>query len=425
MNSRHNGNVRACSAFVAGVSSMFPAPFGWHAKHMLAAYLRDTFLVMSIVLVVALSMDLAQYLGSVLAAAGDNSAFGSALFLGWYLAIRSIDRVAEFLPFAIFFGVYWAEIRQTISGERLIVLITGRAPLQCLAPLVWFSLLMGSLELALVVYLRPVAVMRQTTAHVGMYGERFNREPTSEKKWIATGNGLIQANIDYSSPALRDVQFFRMDSEHRVHEIIDASSATPINGDGIWLFHDGRQRTIRPIPSALSNASQLRSPPGLAETSNEVGFTSKAVALEIDPLWLRYFGIPPKFLPIEIFYALADVKFYPDNEYRTWAHGRISIPIAAGGMALLAGSLCLMLLANEIWLPAIFGIGLTGFAAHVLTTLFLAMGDHGWLHPALAAWLIPVLILLCPLAIHLWTKIRKSSGAARAQLYYSEKLAPR
>jgi len=409
---------------------MFPAPFGWHTKYVLTAYLRDTFIVMSVVLVVALSIDLSRYLGGVLTAARDDTVLGSALYVGWYLAMRSIDRITEFLPFAVFFGVYWAEILQTMSRERLIVLITGRAPLQCLAPLIWFSLLMGGLELVLVVYLRPAAVMKQSAAHLGEFGQRFDRSLTSEKKWIAAGDSLIQAKIDFSlPPVLHDVRLFRMDSEHRLREIIDARSATPIDDSGLWLFRDGQRRLIEPRPGVSSSATQLPKPPEFAEDSDQFSFARQAIALKIDALWLRYFGIPAKYLPIEIFRAIADVGFAPDSEYRTWAQARFSVPVAAAGMALLAGSLCLMLLASEIRLPVLFAIGVAGFAAHLLTTLFLVLGDHGWIHPVLAGWCVPFLILVCPLVVHRWIKMRNPSwqplGSARPRMRHGEKPAPR
>jgi lipopolysaccharide export LptBFGC system permease protein LptF len=409
MNLRGNGTIRDRSAFTAGLRRMFPAPFGWHAKYMLAAYLRDTFLVISVVLVVALSIDLAGYLGSVLTRVTDEGILGSSLFLGWYIAMRSVDKAAEFLPFAIFFGVYLAEIRQTMSRERLIVLITGRAPLQCLAPLIWFAMLVGVLEIILVFYLRPAVVTMQTAAHLGEYGEKFDRSLTSKRKWLVAGDDIVQAKINFSSPpALLDVRLFRMDSEHHLREIIDAKSATPTNDAGLWLFRDGQRMTAEPGPA--SSATESPGPKERAQVSNGPSFARQSMALEIDPLWLSYSGIPAKFLPVGIFRALGDVRFQPDSEYRTWAQARFSIPLAAAGMSLLAGSLCLMLLANELRLPVLLFIGICGFAAHVLTTLFVLLGEHGWVHPALAGWLVPVLILACPFAVHQLTKTRSRAG---------------
>ena len=47
--------------------------------------------------------------------------------------------------------------------------------------------MIGLIEFILIIYLRPAAVMQQTAAHLGHYGEIFDRGPTAGPKWIATG----------------------------------------------------------------------------------------------------------------------------------------------------------------------------------------------------------------------------------------------
>jgi len=395
------------STLRARLRSIFPAPFGWHARYMLGAYLRDTFLVMSVVLVVALSIDFVSYLGKVIAAVHGEAILRGAVIIAWYAGVRSVDKIAEFLPFAIFFGVFLTEIRHTISKERLIVLISGRAPLQCLAPLIWFALLMVAIELFLIVYLRPAAVMNQSTSHLGEYGEEYDRGQISERKWIIAGNDLIHARINFSAPPrLLDVRIFRNDGDHHLREIVDARSATPTEKEGFWIVEDGQRHLVKPEPSAAGADAQKPSQP--IEATVETSFQRALIAVKIDPFWVRYFGIPVKFLPIDVFRRLGEAHFQPDAEYRTWAQARFSIPIVAGGMALLAGSLCLILLAGEIRVPVLLFVGGCGFAAHTLTTLFVLMGDHGWIHPLLAGWLIPALILACPFAVHRLTKRQRS-----------------
>lgn len=387
---------------------IFPAPFGWHTKYMLATYLRGMFLVLSGVLVIALSIDLAHFLPGVLAADPGDTVAGSALHLGWYIALRVVDQATEFLPLACFLGVLWSEARHTSSRERLIVSITGRAPFQCLAPLVLLAVLTGTSELILVLYLRPVAVMRQAAEHLGSYGERFDRRPTTQPKWLAATDTLLQANIDFTSPpALRDVRLYRTNQEHRLREIIEAKSATPIDGAKEWLFLDGERWTINP------DASSPLTPSEAAGLSNEGKFARLRIALDIDPLWLRNFGIDAKYLPRGTFDALAGVSFQPDSEYRTWSQARYAIPVATGAMGIMAGSLSLLLLASEIRLQALLVVLAAGYAAHLLTKLLLLLGDHAWIRPVLAAWLVPVLILACPLAVLQWTKWRKASRQRR------------
>ena len=377
---------------------MFPTPFGLHTKHMFAAYLRDSTLTMSALLVIALSMDLAQYLIGVLTADRGDSALGSMLYLGWYISLRSTDIVTEFLPLACFFGVFVAEVRHTLSHERMIMLITGRAPFQCLSPLALFAVMIGLIELMLIIYLRPAAVMQQTTAHLGHYGEIFDRGPTAGRKWIATGNTLIRAEIEFvSSPQLREVQIFRMGNEHQLREVIVAASAAAVDDGENWILRDGWRWSLE--PGVAASGSLQTELPDRGGAASEARFSSEKIVLDVNPLWLRNFGIEPKYLPDEVFRKLAGLDLHPSSAYATWAQARFAIPVAAAAMVLMAGALSLLLLTSEIRFRAIFIGTLAGFVAHLLIRLLLVLGDHGWIYPMLAAWFVPVLLLSSSFAV--------------------------
>jgi lipopolysaccharide export system permease protein len=370
---------------------MFPTPFGLHTKHMFAAYLRDTTLMMSALLVIALSMDLAQYLVGVLTAVRGDSALGSMLYLGWYITLRSTDIVTEFLPLACFFGVFVAEIRHTLSHERLIMLITGRAPFQCLAPLALFAVMIGLIELILIVYLRPAAVMQQTAAHLGHYGDIFDRGPTAGPKWIVAGDTLIRADIEFvSSPQLRKVQIFRMSNEHQLREVIVAASATAVDDGKNWILYDGWRWSLEP---GLTASGSPQTPLPDRGAADETRFSSDKIMLDVTPLRLRYFGIEPKYLPDGVFRKLANLALHPNSAFATWAQARLAIPVAAAAMVLMAGTLSLLLLTSEIRFWTIFIVTLAGFVTHLLTRLLLVLGDHGWIYPIMSGWFVPVLLL--------------------------------
>jgi len=395
---------------------MFPAPFGLHTRHMFSAYLRDTLLVLGGVMIVALSIDLTANLFDVIAANSDGSLLGKTLYLGWYILLRCVYFATELLPMATFLGVFWAEVTHTRSKNRLTVLIAGRSPSQCLTPIILFAFLVASVQLALNIYLRPVAVMTQIEANLGLYGKIFDRRPSTKRKWIRTSDALINARIEFTSPPmLHDLQVYRVGDDRRLHEVLEAKSAIPIAGEKKWLLRDGKRWVIAPRP-----ASNIIGPPQPQEISilDEEKFAREEIALDVDPLWLRYFGVDVAYLPESVFRALGTVKFYPDSEYRTWAQARYALAVGAGGMAILAGGLSLLLLINGILLRSLVVIWTVGFAAHLLTKPLLQLGFHGWIDPVLAAWFTPILILLGPLVVYQAMKMRTPAIRSQRALDY-------
>jgi lipopolysaccharide export system permease protein len=389
--------IETVSAYAATLRQSFSAPFWLHTRYMLKTYWQDSFLITSAVLAVALSMDLSHYLGEVLAADHSGTILGTMFYLGWYIELRSADQIAEFLPLVSFLGVLWAEVRLTTSGERLIILLTGRAPFQCLAPLFIFAAMIGLLEYMLIVHWRPNAVMLQTAAHLGMYGDKFDRDATAQPKWFAAGNDLIRADINFTSPpTLSNIQLFQMAADHRLREVVVATSARPIDGGNNWLFQEGQRWKVNPNGSVSSSALDL---PISSPNAVEMSFSSAVMPLNVNPIWLRYFGINARYLPDSVFRILADVNFEPRSEYDTWSQARLSIPVGAGGMVVLAGCLSALLLINEVRLSVIFVLVAVGYLAHFFTKLSLILGDYGWISPVVAGWFVPVVVLLCPLGI--------------------------
>jgi lipopolysaccharide export LptBFGC system permease protein LptF len=363
---------------------------------MLSAYWANTFLVASVVLAVALSIDLAHYLGAVLDADRNGTLLSRALFVLWYIGIRATDRITEFLPLVCFFGIFSTEIRETRSSHRQVFQIAGRTPVQCLAPLLIFSALAGVCELTLLVYLRPAAVMAQAKARVGEYGVAFNRSTTADRKWIAADDDLVLANIKFSSPpSLRDLRLFRLDNRHQLLEVVDADAATPIAGEKVWLLSNGR----RVFESGLSAHSRI---------------STVSISLDIDPLWLSYFGIDAKYLPNDIFNKFESIVFQPDDDFRTWRQARVGIALMSAEMALLAGFLSLLLLATEIRTAALLFVVGSGFAAHILSGALLVLGENGRISPAAAVWPVPIAMLLLPAATYLWLKIISRESVIRA-----------
>jgi lipopolysaccharide export LptBFGC system permease protein LptF len=358
---------------------------------MFLSYARHTFLVTCGILVIALSIDLTFYLSKVLVTAAESQNVWPALFLVWYLGLRSVDFLAELLPLAGFFGVFWAEIVHTISNERLVVWLSGRAAYQCLTPVLLFGAVLGFVELGLNLYIRPAAVTAQIEARLGSYGERFDRRPRSESRWVAAGQDLMQANIvPGPPPELRDVRIYRMNQDLSLQFYYRARSANPID-DHSWMLVDGRKWTMQAPDDALAAGS---SDSEFFDAKKGTQFERERIDLEIAPLWVSNYRTAPRYLPFDVFGALSKLNFSPKSYFWTWSYARFSLSIFAAVMPLLAASLSMLLLVSEIRLVPLVVIAIVGYFANTTMKVFVVLGEHDYVSPAIAALLPPFLLLL-------------------------------
>jgi lipopolysaccharide export LptBFGC system permease protein LptF len=363
---------------------------------MIATYSRHTFLVTCAILVLALSIDLTSFLTRVVTTMSTWPGF-LALWLSWYLVLRSTDFLAELLPLACFAGVLWAEIVHTASQERLVVWLSGRAVQQCLVPALLFGMLVGTIELALNIYLRPMAVMTMAADHLGTYGERFDPRPSGEPQWLAAGRDLIQAQlVSGSPPVLRDVKVYHMDDTLALQTMFRAKQAKPLD-DHSWLLIDG-YRWTSPL-GAIQDKSDPASE-SLVTKEQEVPFAQQRLNLNLAPVWINNYRIEPRYLTHDVFNALRKVKFSPDNAYRTWQQARFSLSLFCAAMPMLAASLSALLLGNEIGLAMLCFVAIAGYMANTAMKLLIMLGEHGYLSSVVAGWSVPLLLLLiCTFAI--------------------------
>jgi lipopolysaccharide export system permease protein len=400
------------SALARVMRRMLPAPLGWHTRYMIASYSRHTFLVTCAILVLALSIDLTLFLTKVLAVVLTWQGFW-VLSLAWYLVLRGTDFLAELLPLACFAGVFWAEIVHTASQERLIVWLSGRAVQQCLVPALLFGTMVGIVELALNIYLRPMAVMTMAVDHLGSYGERFDPRPLPNAQWIAAGRDLIQAYVESGAPpTLRDVKVYRMDESLALRAMYRAKLAKPLD-DHAWLLIDG-YRWVSPLGagSDKSDAEGANLPQG----EQELPFAQEKLDLQVAPIWINNFQIGARYLTNDVFKALAKVKFSPRSEFRTWQQARYSMAVFCAVMPLLAASLSVLLLGNEIRWAMLCFIAIVGYMANTAIKLFILLGEHGYLSPVAAGWSVPFfLALTCGVAVSMRKQIESVCAGLAGQ----------
>jgi lipopolysaccharide export LptBFGC system permease protein LptF len=395
------------SPLAKAMRRFLPAPLGWHTRSMIASYCRHTFLVTCGILAIALSIDLTFYLAKVLATAPEWRNVWAAVYLTWYLGLRSTDFLAELLPLACFFGVFWSEIAHTKSQERLVVWLSGRGARQCLVPVLLFGAIVGGAELALNIYIRPVAVMTQVATHLGSYGERFDRRPLSYPQWIASRRDLIQAFVEPGSPpTLRDVRVYRMDEALSLQTVFRAKLAKPLD-DGSWMLIDGHRWTSQIGASQVGSNLDGRNS---AEAEQERRFAQEKLDLNVAPIWINNFRISARYLTNDVFRKLTKVNFFPNSEFRTWNQARYSLSLFCAVMPLLAASLSMLLMAYEVRFAVVCFIAIAGYVTNTVMKLFVLLGEHGYLSPVAAGWSVPtVLLLISAVAVLMVGKIDSTS----------------
>jgi lipopolysaccharide export system permease protein len=379
---------------------IFLSPFGWYTRYMLRALLQQTFVATLGILLVALTVDLAPQLRQILADGPEGEGAWVILRLTWYLLLRSVDFAPRLLPIGCFLGVMTCEFAHTWSRERLAVWNSGRSPLQCLVPALLLSLIAGLIQIGLDAYLRPAAVAAQVTERLGEYAERFDRRPTKNRTWIAAGNDLLHAQIEFGPPpVLREVMIYRLRPDGRLYEVVAAREGKPALGKDVWDMTGVSQWNV-------SEGDQAPGPGGGRPAKTQ---ERAEIVLPLDPLWLSNIRMSPMFLPQPVLTKLANTDgLFAQHRYQTWVQVRYADMIMPAGMVMLATSLSLLLLTYGASFNAMVGMALAGYAGHVSMRAFLLLGEHGYVQPAVAAWTTPVAQLIAALIILAIVQLRRN-----------------
>jgi hypothetical protein len=366
-------------------------PFGAYTRTLARAHAGHIATVMAALLMVALTLDLAQRGERLVAQAGNAALPAVVLHVARYMALRLVDLIPVLLPLGSFLGQFWSEITLTQTRERIAIWNGGRTPLQSLVPLVLVGAVLGAVQVACLAWLRPAAVGIQIAERLGSYGERFDRTPgAGGERWIKLPDHLIRARIDYPARALMDVDLFEMTPTGRLAGRLRAERAEP-DGPGLWRFSRG-SRWIGPpdgVPDFASGTGEAR------------WFATETVALPLEPLWLAWHGVDARFIPtgqIGTLAAMADRL--PDGPaFRTWWHIRFGQALLPLGMLLVASAMSMVLIGQRASFRAMMAVGLTGYFLHVAISITVWLGEYGRL-PALAAtWAVPLMLIAAGLLI--------------------------
>jgi lipopolysaccharide export system permease protein len=383
-----------------GLRAVLLSATGLHTRYMLAGYLRHVGMVTSVLLAIALTIDLWPQFHLIAGGSEGRGILSTIWHVLRFSALRAPDLVAPFLPFATFLGVLGTEVAHTRSGERMLVWNSGRSPIRCLTPAILLGVLLGGVEFTIDTYLGPAAMAVQMEERLGLDGQRLDRTRIKDSHWIASSGGLLNTEIEYGPPpVLHHLTLYKLDAHGTLTEVAMAGAARQLPGTDLWLMRDGRSWSSsegRP----LDGAAQPTAAPGNSVGETMTPFAEQIVQLDIDPLWLSVFGMEPQYLRMPVLRALARSDSGPlyTGLYRTRLQALYGEALLPGAMALLATSISLLLLAYNTPARALVGILFAGYLAHSGTKACLLMGQNGYMPPVMAGWLVPVALLAGTLA---------------------------
>ncbi len=370
------------------LNALQSALFGIATRRAVVDYLRMVALILFILIAIAWTIDLAQYLPRIREKA---TAEGTPLWqiLLPYLTYRSADMVARMLAMACFFGVFLAEIARRIRLETVILTAAGAGPARMLSAVLIFGLMMGALNHMLETRWRPAAVSAQVQLGLGAYAGRFRTVWINEYAWFMSPDMAIRAQVLRADPpALRDVLIFTGLREPRLTDIYAVDHVRPAERPKDWY---------------LEGVEQWDAGAGRATSQ---GVDDLILSLDLTPEELIHYGVPGFYLPTAPLYQLASVQ---DPVTSTGAQvalwRRRTVWMLPGALALLA--VCLSHLGysgRQAQYAKLIALAVLGYAAVVSIKVLWAVGELGGLAPWLAASGSGLAILALS-AVLVWRKI--------------------
>jgi len=361
-----------------------PSPFAWMglpgimARQDFRGQVLFVLTAQAILLLVAISIDLAKYLDQVLASAAALGPFDRALLVAHYLGLRLVDMVTRLLPIAVFVGVLAFELWSIVTRRRAIHWVSGRHPMRVLGPAATVGLVFGALQYQLDTVWRPAAVLTQAAERLGAYGERYDRERIRRDVWFIAGARIVHGDVRYGPPPeFLDVDLFRLDAAGRIREVVRAARAEPTPLAAVWRFDLAKRWLADP-----GDPKNLRLAPAPAQD---------LVPIPLHPLAVTYLGLPAKYVPQDdlgtiVASGTTGTGMLVEADHRVWLEVRRADALLPLAMALLATTVSFFAGATRPSFAVLLGAGLAGYAVHVGTRVFVTAGELGDIDPLVAAW---------------------------------------
>jgi len=319
--------------------------------------------MMFILLVVALTIDLAKWLDTVRARAeATDSPLWQVLFP--YIGYRSTDIVTRLLTMDCVAGGFVVTLLRHQRLDDVVLAAAGASPSLRLTALLISGLLLGSVQMAGENWLRPAAVEAQVAANLGDYGNRYHTTYVGTQ-WVLTDTRALRATVTRGPEAqLSNVMLFDGIDQPALTHVLHADTATPRGLLNVWTLNDVT------IWDTAKAAPELESKLDLA--------------LNISSEKLRWYGIDGYYLPNDVARIIAATAL---------AVRQVAI-FLPGIFAFLGVSLASLGTQGRRLSPfKLLALATVGYLAVVSVKVFWALGIHGVLSPMLAATL-PALFAL-------------------------------
>jgi lipopolysaccharide export LptBFGC system permease protein LptF len=379
-----------------------------YTRYLVRQHLWRVFVVVVLIVAIVTPIHVGSRVDDTWEAAVEHGRSGAwDLFL--FVGLRATDVLSQTFPIAFFLGLLWSEASLSLSGRRLMTQIAGRSIAAGVPALLAVAALSVPVQFLLQNYARPHAVLALVDHRIGTYRQYMAGENGPHGNWVSAGDRILQARtVDRYGREFGDVTLYAFAAGNRLQEVLVAARIVPDPASGRWRAEDGYSVTIP--EAAQPGAVASGGPAG----SSAIPFDARILDLGIDPLWMRYNGIKPIYIPLADLVRLARSTGIPADQpdYAAGLQVRLAksfIPALLGVLA--AGTFLLAVRRRSVMRAAGISLGAAylGVAASDAAGAF---GQSPQFAGAVGAWLSPLLLLaLC--ALILW-RLRRAAGPAPA-----------
>lgn len=385
--------------------SVLAALFGRETRYVFRLYTQRTFIFMAAIISIVMMLDATTNMSRVLSNHTQAGELQGAMKFAFYIYLRALYVLPSVLPISIIMGIIWTEYGLANSHERIMMAGSGRSPVYALIPACLIGALVGAMQFAALSYARPASVEIQAQGSFRDYGPRFRKAGITEPKWIASAGSFIHARVDFRAGlSLQDITVYKLNELNQLDAVIGARKASAIGESGFWIFENGSEWTRN---STFINDVEH-------ETMVETEFNLIQTRLPVNPLWLSYIDVPPRFLPQTAIENLVFAKTFIPKSYRydvVYQERLASIPHLIG-IALIGAALCQLMFTPNMGPIVSLKISSYGYAIHVSSIILVTLGEYDYLSPPLAVWSIPVCLIAGAVSLLVYQDL-KSRRAAR------------
>jgi lipopolysaccharide export LptBFGC system permease protein LptF len=409
----------ATNQFHAQIDGRIAAKRRWYrpsyilVKYTLGGYLQRVTVTYCCILTVALGIDFAGSLQQVIEAGPEHDTVSVLKRIGYYIGLRVPDISAHLLGIATFLGVLWWEMVQSKTGQRVAAWNGGQSPARGLLAAVALGFILGAVQMTLDTWLRPAVVEAQMFNGLGKLGQRYDRRQSHNVTWAAAGDDILSARIQYGERAvLRDLSLFRLSEEGRLHQIVQATTATQTSRPGYWHIDGAVWSDVVDEAVELSGRESL-----LREQAAEGPLTTERsnnelLYLDFDPNLFKFQHVDAVYLSPEVMRALierGEPKYLLDD-YQARLYYRYAHAMYPGLMAALAATVATFAVGKLTPIVIYVGIVLSGYFGHVLVKIGVSLGELGYVPPLFAAWLGVLIIALTVALLQFRVALRSLGG---------------